>query len=410
MVLAEDRLLELPQRWTGLDPELLDERGPGPAVGLERLRLPSRPVERAHDQLTGTLPERVGVNEPLGLRERVGVPAAGEVGLERALEHQQAHLLEPRRFVLEERLIGEVGESGPAPQRERLAQHAGGLLEAPVVQRDAAGSRQPLEDVQVERVGLDACHVAGASCLDRIAAERLAKLRDRPLDEVRRAGRRLVAPHGVDDPRGRHQAAGLGEQNHQHASLARPAQLDRAPVDERLHRSEQLIPHGRPTMPASRRRLPPADLRHRHRLRDSLQLKLAGRAHRLIDSRPRHVADDLRDEDLAGPGGVTEPARNDHGSPVEVFVVRKRLTRVQADPQPEVSRRGGHGALHVDRATHGRDDAWERHHQAVAGRLRPRGPRAPRRPGAEPRTARAAARPPHRLPRDRRATSSPPGR
>ena len=57
--------------------------------------------------------------------------------------------------MLEEGLIGEVGESGPAPQRERLAQQAGGLLEAAVVQRDAARSCQPLEDVQVERVRLD---------------------------------------------------------------------------------------------------------------------------------------------------------------------------------------------------------------------------------------------------------------
>jgi hypothetical protein len=112
------------------------------------------------------------------------------------------------------------------------------------VQRDRARARQPLEDVKVEPIGLDACHVAGAPCLDRITADRLAKLRDRPLDEVRHAGRRLLAPNGVDDPRGRHQAAGLSQQDDQHAAVARPSELDRPTVDERRNRSQQPVLNG----------------------------------------------------------------------------------------------------------------------------------------------------------------------
>jgi hypothetical protein len=100
--------------------------------------------------------------------------------------------------------------------------------------------------VQVERIRLDACHVPGPSRLDRIAADCLAKLRDRSLDEIRRARRRLIAPDGVDDARGGHHAAGLGEQNNQHATLARPTELDRPPVDQRHNRSEQQIPNGGP--------------------------------------------------------------------------------------------------------------------------------------------------------------------
>ncbi|HYM56617.1 MAG TPA: hypothetical protein VES79_01520 [Solirubrobacteraceae bacterium] len=99
--------------------------------------------------------------------------------------------------------------------------------------------------MQVERVRLDAGHVAGASGLDRILIDCLAKLRDRPLDEIRSAGRRLLAPDGIDDARRRYQAAGLGEQNNQHSTLARPTQLDSALVDERYNRSEQPIANSR---------------------------------------------------------------------------------------------------------------------------------------------------------------------
>ena len=256
--MPQDRPLQLLQRGTGLDAELVDECGSGLAVGLERLRLPARPVERAHHQLTGAFAERMGVNEPFGLRKRVAMAAAGKIGLERALQHEQAHLLEPRRFVLEERLVRQVGEGRSTPQRERLAQQAGGLLETPVVQCDAARTCQPLEHVQVERVRLDTGHVAGASGLDRILIDRLAKLRDRPLDEIRSAGRRLLAPDGIDDARRRYQAAGLGKQHHEHATLTRPAQFDDALVDKRYNRSEQPIPNSRhdAIVPARRSKCP----------------------------------------------------------------------------------------------------------------------------------------------------------
>jgi hypothetical protein len=58
---------------------------------------------------------------------------AGFDGAAAAREREKAHLLESRCFVLEEGLIRQVGEGGSAPQRERLAQQPGGLLEASVL-------------------------------------------------------------------------------------------------------------------------------------------------------------------------------------------------------------------------------------------------------------------------------------
>ena len=43
------------------------------------------------------------------------------------------------------------------------------------------------------------------------------------------------------DARRRYQAAGLGKQHHEHATLTRPAQFDDALVDKRYNRSEQPI-------------------------------------------------------------------------------------------------------------------------------------------------------------------------
>lgn len=48
-VLPEDRLLELPQRRSRLDAQLLDQRPAGVAIFVEGVRLPSGAVERQHE-------------------------------------------------------------------------------------------------------------------------------------------------------------------------------------------------------------------------------------------------------------------------------------------------------------------------------------------------------------------------
>lgn len=71
----------------------------------------------------------------------------------------------------------------------------------------------------------------------------------------------------------------------------------------------------------------------------------------------------------AGFGGVTKPARDDHRAAVGLFAVHERLAGVHTNPQRKLSRRAGHGAPHVDCATHRCDGTGKRHRQAVAGRL-----------------------------------------
>ena len=57
--------------------------------------------------------------ERLELGDQRGVMTEREVGLDAVLERDQPQLLEPRDLVLRERLVGEIGQRRPAPERER---------------------------------------------------------------------------------------------------------------------------------------------------------------------------------------------------------------------------------------------------------------------------------------------------
>jgi hypothetical protein len=57
--LAQDRALELLEVVTRVDPELLDEGSTGVLIRSERLRLPTRPVERENELPSQALPIRV---------------------------------------------------------------------------------------------------------------------------------------------------------------------------------------------------------------------------------------------------------------------------------------------------------------------------------------------------------------
>ena len=70
-VLPEHRLLQLPQRQAGLDPELLDEHASGLLVRLQRLRLTTRPVESAHQLAAQLLSKGVRGDEGLELPDEI---------------------------------------------------------------------------------------------------------------------------------------------------------------------------------------------------------------------------------------------------------------------------------------------------------------------------------------------------
>ncbi len=92
-VLPKDRPLQLLERGTWLDPELVDERTSRGLVGVQRLSLPARPVQRRHQIcLRKALAKRVLGDEYVELPDQLVVAPECEVGVDPELERCEADL------------------------------------------------------------------------------------------------------------------------------------------------------------------------------------------------------------------------------------------------------------------------------------------------------------------------------
>ncbi len=225
-VLREDRALELAQLLARLDAELLDERRARIAVRRERLRLPAGAVQREHQLGARPLAQRVGLDERLELPYPLGVVAQGELRLHELLGGGQPKLLQAGDLRLRERVVGEVGQRGAAPQREPLPEQLGRAVRHSVRKRRAALGEQALEARGVHLVRVDVDHVSallrddqtvGARAAARL--ERLAQPRDVHLEALRGRGRRMLVPELVDQPVARDELVGVKEQDRQDRPL-----------------------------------------------------------------------------------------------------------------------------------------------------------------------------------------------
>ena len=237
-VLTQDRLLELAQLATGLDPELVHERAARVLVGAERLGLAPRAVQRAHVLAAQALAQRVLGDQRLELGHDVAAPER-QVGLDAIRDRLQAQLLEPLGRRLCERDEREVGQGRPAPQRQGGAERLrrpGGRARG---KRRVALVDVALEAVEVARVGLDLQHVAGRAGDEHAGHEHLAQGGHVDLDELGRGGRRPLAPQLVHDPVARDDLVRAQQQQRQQRALLGRAEQDGHTVDRRLERPQQ---------------------------------------------------------------------------------------------------------------------------------------------------------------------------
>ena len=162
------------------------------------------------------LAQRVLRDERVELADHLGVPAGGEVGVDRQLGRAQPQLLEPADLGRRERLVGQVRERLAAPQRQRLARPR--LAEQPL-----GAHRVDLAVRELQLVAATAGHDS-----DPVAVEHAAQVRDVELHHLRRARRQRVAPQPLGQAIGRHRPARLQREHREHRPLLAGAQLDRA--------------------------------------------------------------------------------------------------------------------------------------------------------------------------------------
>jgi hypothetical protein len=118
----EDRGFERSQVRTWLEAQLVHKMLSRPPIDLERFRLSARTVERDHQLPTQPLPITVLIDQRLELSNELRMTPSGQIRLDPRLNAAKAKLLQSGRLCLSERLVHDIGEGGPAPQRQRTAQ------------------------------------------------------------------------------------------------------------------------------------------------------------------------------------------------------------------------------------------------------------------------------------------------
>ena len=159
----------------------------------------------------------------------------GKLGLDPLLERGKPQLAETSDRRLRERLIGEVGERRPAPQRERLAQ----LLHSRRGIGAAGLGDEPLEAGDVELGRVDPQHVAGRAGEEPAVAELFAQPGNVALDDLCDRRRRRLPPQLVDQPLRRDDVVGVQQQDGEQRPLLAAAEHERTIVLDHLQRAKK---------------------------------------------------------------------------------------------------------------------------------------------------------------------------
>ena len=239
-IVGEDLLLEAAQLGAGLDPDLLAQGAVCGAVALHGLGLAPGAVLREHALGVEALVRRVLRDQRFESADHLGVSSRRELGVDRELERAQVKFLEAADLRARERLGGDVGERGAAPQLQRAL---GRPVGDPLLGLCPRALDQALEARRVHRVVGELELVAPAAGDDLrpgvVGSQCLAQLRDVVLDVLGGGLRRAITPQPVDQHVGDDGAVGAQSQHRQHRSLLASPEWERAAVDERIDAAEE---------------------------------------------------------------------------------------------------------------------------------------------------------------------------
>ena len=238
-VVTQDRPLQLLQLRARLGPELLDECPASRGVRVQRVGLPTRPVQREHEVPAQPLAERVLGDQRLELCDELAVPPEREIGVDPILDGREPALVEVSG-VRVHRLAGEVGECRAAPEREGIVQQRGSPCGI-CVPRLADESRESLE---VQLIRAHAQEVAVAM-RDETIAELPTQASGVVAERCTDCSGRLVTPDGLYERVERHGPVRVEQEPRKHGAPLGTAERQHTLAVARLERPQDAELHGR---------------------------------------------------------------------------------------------------------------------------------------------------------------------
>ena len=196
--MSEDPLLELSQLGTGFQPEFVIQRLAASAIHIKRVGLTPASIKRQHQLPQQPLTVGVQYDECLQLADHIPVVAEHLVGLDPVLQRGQSRFLQACDLARSERLVREIGERLAAPQPQGSTQQLARTRSVTVGERATSVGGHRLETVGVDLTRRRHKQIATATREERLFAERLAQMRDVPLQRLRRRCRWSLAPQLID--------------------------------------------------------------------------------------------------------------------------------------------------------------------------------------------------------------------
>ena len=156
--------------------------------------------------------------------------AQREPRVDQVLDRREVQIVEPRDLSRDERLIGQIGERRPAPERERSGQQCASATKVAFDGGLSCRRQGGLESVDVDGLGWHQQAITVAVCLENLAPERLPQPRYVSLQRLGRGRSCVLAPELLDQPVGRDHLAAVEEKQRQESALLVAAERDRLAV------------------------------------------------------------------------------------------------------------------------------------------------------------------------------------
>ena len=190
-------------------------------------------------------------DQDLELLDHLGVAAERELRLDQLLQRRDPQVIQASDLREGKRLVGEVRQRIPAPQRQRLLERSDGRVGAVAGKLGAAPGEEPLEAVRVELLGIECQLVAALARDDRAGAaasvrarQRLAQTRDVHLQRLGGAGRRALPPELVYEPVGCERLVRMEQQQREQRARLAPRKGEAAAIVEDLEWAEDAEVYG----------------------------------------------------------------------------------------------------------------------------------------------------------------------